>query len=80
MVCISTISVSFCETCELKSLINKPTCYKNPLNPSCIYLFFTNNVNSFPKTFVSKTGLSDFLKLIGVMKSHIPPETETKHY
>ena len=54
---------------------NEPTCYKNPLNPSCIDLFFTNNVNSFQKTFVLETGLSDFRKLIGtMMKSHIPKQ------
>ena len=66
-----TNMASFCEIYEL-SLISEPTCYKNPLNPSCIDLFLTNNVNSFQKTFVSETGLSDFHKLIGtMMKSHI---------
>ena len=56
-------------------MINEPTCYKNPLNPSCIDLFLTNNVNSFQKTFVSETGLSDFHKLIGtMMNSHIPKQ------
>ena len=64
---------SFCEIYELRSLINEPTCYENPLNSSCIDLFLTNNVNSFQKTFVSETGLSDFHKLIATMKkSHIP--------
>ena len=48
---------SFCEIYELKSLINEPTCYKNNLNPSCIDLFLTTNVNSSQKTFVSETGL-----------------------
>ena len=66
---------SFCEIYELRSLINEPTCYKNPLNSSCIDLFLTNNVNSFQKTFVSETGFSDFHKLIGtMMKSHIPKQ------
>ena len=70
-----TNMASFCEIYELRSLINEPTCYKNPLNPSCIDLFLTNNVNSFQKTFVSETGLSDFHKLIGrVMKSPIPKQ------
>ena len=67
-----------------------PTFYKNPLKPSCIDLFLTNSVNSFQKTHVSETGLSDFRKLIGIMEkvektkknkdkvTH--PETETKHY
>ena len=47
-----TNMVSSCEIYELRSLINEPTCYKNPLNPSCIDLFLANNVNSFQKTFV----------------------------
>lgn len=53
----------FCKTSELKSLINKPTCYKNPLDPSCIDQFLTNNANSFQKTFVMEKGLSNFSKL-----------------
>ena len=72
-----TNMASFCEIYELRSLINEPTCYKNPLNPSCIDLFLTNNVNSFQKTFVSETGLSDFHKLIGtMMKPHIPKQKQ----
>ena len=52
--------------------MTKPTCYKNPLNPSCTDLFLTNNANSFQKTYVSETDLSGFHKLIGrMMKSNI---------
>ena len=52
---------------------------KNPPNPSSIDVFLTNNVNSFQKTFVSETGLSDFHKLIGtMMKPHIPKQN--KHF
>ena len=70
-----TNMASFCEIYELRSLINEPTCYKSPLNPSCVDLFLTNNVNSFQKTFVSETGLSDFHKPIGtMMKSRIPKQ------
>ena len=70
---------SFCEIYELRSLINEPTCYKNPLNSSCIDLFLTNNVNSFQKTFLSETGLSDFHKLIGTMKkSHTHPDIKNQ--
>ena len=51
-------------------MINEPTCYKNPLNPLCIDLLLTENVNSFQKTFVS-----DFHKLIDAMKkSRMPKE------
>ena len=48
-------------------MINEPPCHENSLNPSCVDLFLTNNVNSFQKTFVSETDLSDFHKLIGTM-------------
>ena len=32
----------FCQTYNLESIVNKPTCFKNPKNPSCIYLMLTN--------------------------------------
>ena len=32
----------FCNLYGLTSLNNKPTCYKNPANPSCIDLILTN--------------------------------------
>ena len=68
-----TNMTSFCEIYELRSLINEPTSYKNPLNRSCIELFLTNNVNSFQKAFVLETGYSDLHKLIDtMMKSRIP--------
>ena len=43
---------SFFEKYELRSS-HEPTCYKNPLNSSCIDLLLTNNVNNFQKTFFS---------------------------
>ena len=33
---------NFCESFSLKSLIKDPTCYKNPNNPSCLDLIFTD--------------------------------------
>ena len=36
---------SFCTFYNFKSLISKPTCYKNPDNPSCIDLILTNCPN-----------------------------------
>lgn len=33
---------SFCVRFKLKNLVKKPTCYKNPENPSCINLFLKN--------------------------------------
>ena len=32
----------FCVIYNFKSLINHPTCFKNPENPSCIDLILTN--------------------------------------
>ena len=53
----------FCVIYNFKSLINHPTCFKNPENPSCIYLILTNRPMSFHNTSVIETGLSDFHKL-----------------
>ena len=33
---------SFCNLCNLKSLVQEPTCYKNPERPSCNDLFLSN--------------------------------------
>ena len=38
---------SFCESYRLKSLIEDPTCFKNPENPSFIGLIVTNSAGSF---------------------------------
>ena len=46
------------------SLINDPTCFKNPENPSCIDLSLTNSPYSFQNSCVIETGLSDIHKMI----------------
>ena len=33
---------NFCSSYNLTSMINRPTCYKNPEKPSCIDLILTN--------------------------------------
>ena len=59
----------FCCLYNLKSLVNKPTCFKNPDHPSCIDLILTNKWRSFQNTSIIETGLSDFHKLtLTVMK------------
>ena len=64
---------TFCSIWNLKSLGKEPTCFKNPSNPSCIYLFLTNITRSFQETQVFETSLSDFLKLVvTVLKSTFP--------
>ena len=60
---------NYCEIFHLKNLANVPTCYKNPLKPSCTDLFLTNCSRSFQDTQVKETGLSDFHKMnITVLK------------
>ena len=55
---------NFCDTFDLASLIQEPTCYKNPDNPSCIELILTNKPLSFQSLCVAETGLSDFHRMI----------------
>ena len=55
--------VEFCDTYNLKNLINDPTCYKNPLKPSLIGLILTNKLRSFHNSLTMETGLSDHHKL-----------------
>ena len=52
-----------CETYELKSFIEEPTCYKIPDNLSCIKLIITSNPLSFQNSCVIEPGLSDFHKM-----------------
>ena len=59
----------FCCLYNLKSLVTKPTCFKNPDHPSCIDLILTNKSRSFQNTSIIETGLSDFHRLtVSVMK------------
>ena len=51
---------TFCEVYNFKSLIKQPTCYKNPVKPSCIDFMLTNIPCMFQSTCVIETGLSDF--------------------
>ena len=55
---------SLCTIYILKNFIKKPTCYKNPDNPSCTDLILTNCPNYFQNSLTFETGLSDFHKLI----------------
>ena len=52
--------VVFCGIYNFKNIVNKPTCYKNPNNPSCINLILTTNrQKSFQDTRLIETSLSD---------------------
>ena len=68
----------FCEVYNIKNLVKEPTCYKNPMNPSCIDLIMTNHPNSFFNTRVIETGLSDFHKLtVTILKTSYKKQTPT---
>ena len=54
----------FCQNYNLESILNKPTCFKNPKNPSCIDLVLTNKQERFLKAKTVETGLSDFHKMV----------------
>ena len=59
----------FCEMYDLENLIKKPTCFKNPDNPSSIDVILTNSKNMFQNSITLETGISDFHKMvITVMK------------
>ena len=72
----------FCSNYNLTSMINMPTCYKNPDKPTCIDLILTNCPGSFQNSCVIETGLSDFHKMIvTVMKtSYWKMETRVINY
>ena len=57
------VLTSFCNQYNLKTLIDKPTCYKNPNNPTYIDVILTNRENTFSNTSVTETGLSDYHKM-----------------
>ena len=68
----------FCESNNLKSLIQSPTCYKNPENPKCIDLMLSNYPKSFQSSYTIESGLSDFHKMtIAILKTtykRLPPK------
>ena len=55
---------NFCNLNRLESLIQKPTCYKNPSHPSWIDLILTNQPSYFQHSEVFETNLSNFHLLI----------------
>ena len=66
----------FSDNYNLKNLITKPTCFKNPLHPSLIDLILTNRHRSFQNNKVIETGLSNHDKVtITVMRAHFLKQT-----
>ena len=65
----SSIKIFF-SNYNLTSMINTPTCYKNPGKTTCIDLILTNYHGSFQNSCLTETGLSDLQKMIvTVMKT-----------
>ena len=63
----------FCQLYNLKNLVNMPTCFKNPSNPSYIDIMLTNHSRSFQNSLEIDTGLSDFHRMtVTVMKAYFP--------
>ena len=65
-----------------KNTIKESSCFKNVLNPSCIYLFITNSPLSFQSTIAVINGLSDFHKMVTtVMKMSFKKHSSIeRHY
>jgi len=69
----------FCETYNLKNLIDFSTCYKNPNNPSSIDVILTNRANNFCDSTTVETGLSDYHKLtLTVLKTYFKKKAPIK--
>ena len=67
---VETDMSEFCDIFNLKNLVKSPTCFKNPLNPSCIDLMLTNRHRSFQYSQTIETGLSDHHRMtVTVLKS-----------
>ena len=54
----------FCQTNNLESIVNKPTCLKNPKNPLRIDLMLTNKQERSLKIKTVETGPSNFHKMV----------------
>ena len=59
----------FCQIYGCRNIVKDKTCFKNPINPTCIDLIITNRPKSFQESEVIETRLSDFHKMsLTVMK------------
>ena len=78
----------FCSLNDLTSLIDQPTCYKNPDKPTCIDLILKNCLNYVQQNNVFETGLSHFHMMIVTelkmrfqnLKPHFVAYRDYKHF
>ena len=68
----------FMEEFHAKNLVNEPTCFANPENPSCLDLYITNSYRSFQGTTAVTTGLSDCHKMVVTVLKTTFPKAEPK--
>ena len=54
---------NFSQIYGCKNIVKDKTCFKNPLNLTCVDLIITNRPKSFQESAVIETGLSDFHKM-----------------
>ena len=60
---------NFCAINGCKNIVENKTCFKNPINPTCIDLIITNRPKSFQESEVIETALSNFHKInLTIMK------------
>ena len=60
---------NFFQICVCKNIVKDKTCFKNPINPTCIDSIITNRPKSFKGSEVLETGLSAFHRMsLTVMK------------
>ena len=79
---------SFCFLNDLTSLIDQPTCYKNPDKRTCTDLILTNRPNYFQQNNVFETDLSNFHMMVVTelkmgfqkLKPHIVSYRDYKHF
>ena len=70
---------SFCQIYNFKNLLDKPTCYKNPIDPLCVDLIITDKPKSFQNSCTFETGLSDLHKMtLTVLKSSFAKQKPTE--
>ena len=78
----------FFEIYNLKNLVKEATCFRNPVNPTCIALILTNRPRSFQDTKAIEMGLSNYHKMtVAVLKTYfkkeppvVIPYRDYKHY
>ena len=54
---------TFCQIYGCEKVVKGKTCFKNPINPTCINVIITNRPKSLRDSEVIETGLSDFHKV-----------------